>query len=210
LSGKHYNTGKDFIDHGPPQGPPCRSALGGAERDPMSALDRGLQKGGMTWISSRWATPLAIVALGVALAGCDRDSAPPAQQATQALGSARDDIAKAKTSIDAIEKQSGELNEKIKSQRAELNALIEKRLVLLRQQLKEDEERIRRLPAAQETELRPRLAELAQQLEDVTAKLNAYRDAPPEKSGPMLAALEKSLATFSEARRDLEAKLQSA
>jgi len=151
---------------------------------------------------------LIMVALGLLLGGCDRDKAPSAQQATEALGSARDDIAKAKTSIDAIEKQSGELNDKIKSQRAELNAVVEKRLALLRQHLKEDEERLARLPAPQENELRPRLAELAKQLEDVTAKLNAYRDSPPEASAATLAALEKSLAAFSEARRDLEAKLQ--
>jgi chromosome segregation ATPase len=165
----------------------------------------------MIRFSARWAAPVMVVALGIALTSCDRDKAPPpAQQATKALDSARDDIAKAKTSIDAIEKQSGDLSEKIKSQRAELHALVEKRLTLLRQQLKEDEERLRRLPAPQETELRPRLGELAKQLEDVAAKLNAYRDAPPDKAAPTLAALEKSLATFSEARRDLEAKLQPA
>jgi chromosome segregation ATPase len=151
---------------------------------------------------------LIMVALGLLLAGCDRDKPPSAQQATEALGSARDGIAKAKTSIDAVEKESGELNEKIKSQRAELNALIEKRLAMLRQHLKEDEQRVARLPAPQETELRPRLAELAKQLEDVAVKLNAYRDAPPETSAAMLAALEKSLATYSEGRRDLEARLQ--
>jgi hypothetical protein len=42
----------------------------------------------------------------------------------------------------------------------------------------------------------------------VAVKLNAYRDAPPETSAAMLAALEKSLATYGEARRDLEARLQ--
>lgn len=151
-----------------------------------------------------------IVALGIVLTGCDRDKAPPAQQATKALASARDDIAKAKTSIDAIEKQSSELSEKIKSQRAELNDVVEKRLALLRQQLKDDEERVRRLPAPQETELRSRVAELGKQLEDVRAKLHAYRDAPPDKSAQLLAALEKSLAAFTEARRQLEAKLQPA
>lgn len=153
---------------------------------------------------------VAVAALGIVLAGCEGDKAPPAEQATQALASARDDISKAKTSIDAIEKQGGELSAKIKSQRAELNDVVEKRLALLRQQLKDDEERLQRLPAPQETELRPRLAELAKQLEDVTAKLHAYRDAPPDKSATTLAALEKSLAAFNEARRDLEAKLQPA
>jgi hypothetical protein len=73
---------------------------------------------------------------------------------------------KAKASIEATEKQSAELSKKIQSQRAELNDVIERRLTLLRQQLSDDEERVRRLPAAKETELRPRLAELGKLLED--------------------------------------------
>jgi hypothetical protein len=74
--------------------------------------------------------------------------------------------------------------------------VIERRVTLLRQQLKEDEERLRRLPAPQETELRPRLAELGKLLKDAIAKLHAYRDAPPEKSAEALAALEKSLESY--------------
>ena len=54
--------------------------------------------------STLWSTQ-AVIALGVVLAACDRDKAPPVQQATEALGSARDGIAKAKTSIDAVEQQ---------------------------------------------------------------------------------------------------------
>jgi predicted RNase H-like nuclease (RuvC/YqgF family) len=153
--------------------------------------------------------PIVVIAvLGIALVGCDRKEAPPVQKAAEAIASAREDIEKAKVAIEATERRSKELEQKIAAQRAELTQLIERRATLLRQQLKDDEERIRRLPAQQETELRSKLAELGKQLEDAIAKLNAYRDAPSGKSAEALTALEKSLADYSAARRDLEARIQ--
>lgn len=149
-------------------------------------------------------------ALGLLLAACGEDQAPAVQHAERALTAAREDIEKAKTSIQATEQYSKALEEKIQTQRAQLNDLVERRLTLMRQQLKDDEERIRRLPAPKETELRPRLAELGKHLQEVQAKLHAYRDAPPEKSGETLAALEQSLAALAERRRELEAQLQPA
>jgi hypothetical protein len=56
---------------------------------------------------------LAIAALGIALAGCDGNDAPPAQKAAQALASAREDIEKAKAAIEATERRSKALEEKI-------------------------------------------------------------------------------------------------
>ena len=149
------------------------------------------------------------VAAALMLAACDGDKAPPAQQASKSLEAAREDMEKARDSIQATEAQSKALQEKIQAQRAELNDLVERRLALLRQQLAEDEARIRTLPAPRETELRPRFGELQKQLEDVAAKLNAYRDAPPGKAGEALAALEQSLAAFAERRRELEAQLKA-
>ncbi len=152
----------------------------------------------------------ACIAAAGLLGACDRDKPPPAQQASKSLQAAREDIEQARTSIQATEAHSKALQDKIQAQRAELNDLVERRLVLLRQQLVEDEERIRRLPAPRETELRPRFGELQKQLEDVTAKLHAYRDAPPDKANEALAALEQSLAAFAERRRELEAQLKAA
>lgn len=143
------------------------------------------------------------------LAACGGDP-PPAQEASKSLASAREDIEKARAAIQATEQQSKALHDKIRAQRAELNDLVEKRIALLRQQLAEDEERLRRLPAPRATELRPRLAELQKSLDEARARLLAYRDAPPDKSADALAALEKSLAAFNERRRDLEAQLKPA
>jgi hypothetical protein len=92
---------------------------------------------------------------------------------------------------------------------ATLNDLIERRIALLRQQMKEDEERVRRLPAGKETEVEPRLAELRKQIDDVQAKLHAYRDAPREKAAAALGELEKSLAALTERRRELDAQLKA-
>jgi chromosome segregation ATPase len=152
----------------------------------------------------------ALVAAALVASGCERDKPAPVQQAAKALEMAREDIEKARASIQATEKQSRALQEKIEAQRVELNDLVERRLTLLRQQFAEDEERIRRLPAPRETELRPRLGEIQKQLEDVELKLRAYRDAPPDKSKEALAALEKSLAALNERRRELEAQLRPA
>ena len=152
----------------------------------------------------------ACMAAALLLAACDGDKAPPAQQASKSLEAAREDIERARASIQDTEAQSKALQEKIQAQRNELNGLVERRLALLRQQLAEDEALIRRLPAPRETELRPRFGELQKQLEDVTAKLKAYRDAPPGKAGDeALAALERSLAAFAERRRELEAQLKT-
>lgn len=152
----------------------------------------------------------ACMAAALLLAACDGDKAPPAQQASKSLEAAREDIERARASIQDTEAQSKALQEKIQAQRNELNGLVERRLALLRQQLAEDEALIRRLPAPRETELRPRFGELQKQLEDVTAKLKAYRDAPPGKAGDeALAALEQSLAAFAERRRELEAQLKT-
>jgi chromosome segregation ATPase len=152
----------------------------------------------------------ACVAAGLtALVACDRDPPAPAQQAGKALEAAREDIEKARNAIQATEAHSKQLEEKIQAQRAQLNELIERRLTLLRQQMKEDEERVRRLPAGKETEVQPRLAELHKQIDDVQAKLHAYRDAPREKAAEALAQLEKSLAALAERRRDLDAQLQA-
>lgn len=154
---------------------------------------------------------VCIVCIAVVLlaAGCDRAAAPPAQQAAQALAAAREDMEKARTSIQATEQQSKTLQERIQAQRTELDALVERRLTLLRQQLAEDEARISRLPAPREIELRPRLGELQKQFDDVKARLQAYRDAPPENSQAALAALEQSFASLTERRRELEAQLKS-
>lgn len=152
----------------------------------------------------------ACMAAALLLAACDGDKAPPAQQASKSLEAAREDIERARASIQDTEAQSKALQEKIQAQRNELNGLVERRLALLRQQLAEDEALIRRLPAPRETELRPRFGGLQKQLEDVTAKLKAYRDAPPGKAGDeALAALEQSLAAFAERRRELEAQLKT-
>jgi chromosome segregation ATPase len=75
--------------------------------------------------------------------------------------------------------------------------------------MKEDEERVRRLPAGKETEVAPRLAELQKQIDDVQGKLQAYRDAPREKAAEALAQLEESLAALGERRRELDAQLQA-
>jgi len=133
-----------------------------------------------------------LMTLAVALAGCGEQKAPPAQQAAKALAAAREDIDKAKASIDASEKQSKDLEQRIQARRTAPRAAAPAAL-----------------PAPRETELRPQLAELAKQLADVTAKLQAYRDAPPDKSAETLSTLEKSLAAFAEKQRELEAKLQA-
>jgi peptidoglycan hydrolase CwlO-like protein len=142
------------------------------------------------------------------MGGCGKEEPPPAEQAAEALASARDDVQKAQAALQAVEERANALQERIASQRAEFNDIIQRKLALLQQQLKDDEERLRRLPAQRETELRPRLDALAKRLEEVGARLHAYRDAPPEKAPETLAALEKSLADFAEARRDLESALQ--
>ena len=149
-----------------------------------------------------------VVAL-TALVACDRDPPAPAQQAGKALEAAREDIEKARNAIQATEAHAKQLDEKIQAQRAQLNELIERRIALMRQQMKEDQERVRRLPAGKETEVQPRFAELQKQIDDVQAKLQAYRDAPGEKAAEALAQLEKSLAALGERRRELEAQLQA-
>ena len=149
------------------------------------------------------------VATALVLAACDGE-APAVQQASKSLASAREDIDNARAAIQATEQHSRELHERILAQRAELNSLIDKRLVLLRQQLAEDEARLRRLPAPRETELRPRLAQLHQNLDEIKARLHAYRDAPPDKAGEAFSALERALAGFAERRRELEGQLQPA
>ena len=151
----------------------------------------------------------AAAAAALSIAACGGD-APPAQQASQSLASAREDIDKARAAIQATEQQSRALQERIQAQRAELDNLVQKRLALLRQLLSEDEARLQQLPAPREAELRPRLQALGKDLEAVSARLQAYRDAPPEKAAEALAALEQALAGFAERRRELEGALQPA
>ena len=150
-----------------------------------------------------------VVAALTALVACNRDAPPPAQQAGKALEAAREDIEKARNAIQATEAHAKQLEEKIAAQRAQLNELIERRITLMRQQMKEDQERVRRLPAGKESEVQPRLAELQKQIDDVQAKLQAYRDAPREKAAEALAQLEKSLAALTERRREIDAQLQA-
>lgn len=151
----------------------------------------------------------AAAAAALAIAACGGD-APPAQQASQSLASAREDIDKARAAIQATEQQSRALEERIKAQRAELDSLVQKRLALLRRELADDESRLQRLPAPREAELRPRLEELRKSLDAVSGRLQAYRDAPPDKAAEALAALEQALAGFAERRRELEGALQPA
>jgi chromosome segregation ATPase len=149
-----------------------------------------------------------VIAVLGTLAACGRGDAPPAEKAVSSLASAREEMDKARSAIEATEQHSKLLQQKIAAQRAELADVVERRATLLRQQLKHDEERLRRLPAAQESDAGPKLAAAGKQLDDVVAKLGGYRDAPPEKAAEALAALEKSLAAYADARRELETRLQ--
>jgi chromosome segregation ATPase len=128
-------------------------------------------------------------------AGCGDKEKPP-EKAEQALSQAQTSVDRADELIAEMRRSSEELQQKIEQQRSALDALIEKRLVLLRQQLTAYEQRVQRLPAAKENELKLSLADLKQRFDALAGKFQAYRDAPREKSAAVLQELETALEEF--------------
>ena len=158
--------------------------------------------------------PPRVIAFSLAVTlvslGCGSDKPPAVKEAKAALDQAQAGIEQAAASIAAMRKQSEELEQKIRDQRGALDSLIEKRLVLLRQQLDEYKERVQRLPAAKETELKADLDDLNQRLNGLTDHFRTYRDAPPEKSAEARQPLEKALKEFDTGFQKLQDQLQPA
>ena len=143
---------------------------------------------------------LTAFALGMlTFAGCEEKRTQSSEKAEQVLSQAQTNVERAEELIAEMRQRSEELQQKIEQQRSALDKLVEKRLVLLRQQLSDYEQRLYRLPAAKENELKATLADLKQRLGALAAKFQAYRDAPPEKSAVVLQELEAALKEFSSA-----------
>jgi len=142
-------------------------------------------------------------------AGCgEKEQAP--EKAEQALSQAQTSVGQADELIADMRRSSEELQQKIEQQRSALDALIEKRLVLLRQQLTAYEQRVQRLPAAKENEFKSSLDGLQQRLEALAGTFQAYRDAPREKSAAALQELETALKEFESAHEKFAEAIQTA
>lgn len=153
----------------------------------------------------------AVFAFGaLVLAGCGEKEKASPEKAAQALSQAQTNVERAEELIAEMRRRSDELQQKIEQQRTALDALIEKRLVLLQQQLSDYEQRLQRLPAPKENELKATLADLKQRLDALRAKFQVYRDAPPEKSVAMLQELEAALKDFESSHQKFNAEIRPA
>jgi DNA repair exonuclease SbcCD ATPase subunit len=142
--------------------------------------------------------------------GCGEKETAAPEKAEQALSQAQSNVERADELIAEMRRRSEELQQKIEQQRSALDGLIEKRLVLLRQQLTDYEQRLHRLPAAKENELKLTLADLKQRLDALAGKFQAYRDAPPEKSAAVLQELEAALKEFESSHQKFDAEIRPA
>jgi uncharacterized coiled-coil protein SlyX len=107
-----------------------------------------------------------------------------------------------------MQQESQQLQTKIEQQRTALDALIEKRLALLRQQLDGYRKSLYRLPASKENELKSTVADLQARLDALAGKFQDYRSAPREKTNEALEQLESALQEFESAFQKIDAEIQ--
>ncbi len=145
---------------------------------------------------------LILTALIFLNAGCGPKEAP-GEEAKDGLEKAREGIAQAREGVEqtqdslaTMQARSESLRLQIEQQQGKLGELIDQRLELLRRQIDALGQRVRRLPADQETAFQAQLASLSQKRDAVAANLQAYREASPEKSAESLRQLDDALAQF--------------
>ena len=153
-------------------------------------------------------TLIAFFILASLLAGCGKEGSQSPETAEQALAAAQSSVERANESIAAMQQESQQLQTKIEQQRTALDALIEKRLALLRQQLDGYRKSLYRLPASKENELKSTVADLQARLDALAGKFQDYRSAPREKANEALEQLESALQEFESAFQKIDAEIQ--